>query len=143
MLLQLLARAVEVLNAAGGAETTFFYQAYLLEREHVTDLDYRGIAPGYATEKKTIVYSFDDFVDYISTEDARKCNENNLGLFTEIFDNAGDTPLVETSRKLREAGFRAEYDITRLYPRGKDSRSVTITIQGMRGIATATKKNKY
>ncbi|KAL4982541.1 hypothetical protein BDW68DRAFT_182452 [Aspergillus falconensis] len=141
-LLQLLARAVEALNAAGGAETTFFYQAYLLEREHVTDPDRRGIAPECHIKKEKTVCSFADFVDYISTEDARERNEKNWPLFIEIFDNAGDTPLVETSRKLREAGFRAEYDHGRLYPRGKDP-SVTLAIRGMRGIATATKKNKY
>jgi hypothetical protein len=104
MLLQLLAGIIEALNAASGADTTFFYQAYLLEREHVTDPDYCGIAPECHIKKEKMVCSFADFVDYISTEDARERNAKNLDLFTEIFDNAGDTPLVETSRKLQEAG---------------------------------------
>lgn len=143
MLLQLLARAVEALDAAGGAETTFFYQAYLLEREHVTDPDRRGIAPGCPTQEGKTVCSFADFVKYISTDEARAQNDKDWARFAEIFDNAGDTPLVETSRKLREAGFHADYDQTRLYPKGKDYRSVTVAIRGMRGIATATKKNKY
>jgi hypothetical protein len=43
---QLLAQGVEALDAAGGAELTFFYQAYLLELEHVTDETRRSIAPG-------------------------------------------------------------------------------------------------
>ncbi|KAL4932550.1 uncharacterized protein BDV17DRAFT_288062 [Aspergillus undulatus] len=143
MLSQLLAGTVEALNEAGGAETTFFYQAYLLEREHVTDPDRRAIAPGCPIPEGKTECSFADFVDYISTEEARGRNAENWPRFEEIFDNAGDTPLVETSRNLREAGFRAEYDQARLYPREKDTPSVAVAIRGMRGIATATKKNKY
>ena len=101
------------------------------------------IAPGCHVSMETTKCGFAEFVDYISTDDAKKRNKENQPRFNEIFDSAEDTPLVETSRNLREAGFRAEYDQTRLYPKEKDTPSVAVAIRGMRGIATATKTNKY
>ncbi|KGO66153.1 Protein of unknown function DUF4246 [Penicillium expansum] len=124
MLFQLLAGTVEALNGAAGAETTFFYQAYLLELEHVTDPTRRGIAPGCPILEGKTKCSFAEF-------------------FQEIFNNAGNTPLVDTSRKLREAGFYAHYDQERLYPKEKNTPSVAVAIRGMRGIATATKKKDH
>ncbi|KAL3432652.1 hypothetical protein BDV09DRAFT_197523 [Aspergillus tetrazonus] len=127
MIWLLLARAVEALDEAGGAETTFFYKPICSNAS--------------MSQIQTIVFA--DFVKYISTDDARAKNNENWSQLAEIFNNAGDTPLVETSRKLREAGFHADYEQKNLYPRWKDSRSVTVALRGMRGIATATKKNKY
>ena len=143
ILFQLLAGTVEALNGAAGAETTFFYQAYLLEWEHVTDPDRRGIAPACHIFVGKTKCSFAEFVNYISTEEAQKRNKENWDVFRKIFDKAGDTPLVETSRNLREAGFRAGYDQERLYPKETKTPSVAVAIRGMRGIATATKRNKY
>ncbi|KAJ5903387.1 hypothetical protein N7504_005770 [Penicillium tannophilum] len=147
-MLQLLAGTVEALNGAGGAETTFFYQAYLLESNQITDKtkteEHRGIAPQCSPIREgETVCSFANFVNYISTEAARDQNEKNWHLFKEIFDNAETKPLVETSRKLRELGFKAGYDQTRLLPKEKDAPSVAVAIRRMRGIAVATKKNKY
>ncbi|KAG2413249.1 hypothetical protein HFD88_002438 [Aspergillus terreus] len=143
MLSQLLIGTIEALDAAGGAETTFFYQAYLLERQHVIDPKRRLIAPECPIPEGKTEPSFAEFVDYISTEEAKDANNNNKARFKEIFDKAGDAPLVETSRNLREAGFKADYDQNRLYPKETKNPSVASTIRGMRGIATTTKTNKY
>ncbi|GES56906.1 protein of unknown function DUF4246 [Aspergillus terreus] len=146
MLVQLLVGTVEALNAAAGAETTYFYQAFLLEREHVTDAKRHLIAPGWCPKPKdNAKCSFAEFVKDISTRRANEANEENWPRFKEIFDNAesGNTPLVETSKNLREAGFKVDYDQNRLYPKEVKSPSVSNTIRGMRGIATATKTNKY
>ncbi|KAL4993279.1 hypothetical protein BDV10DRAFT_190138 [Aspergillus recurvatus] len=110
ILFQLLVRTTEALNAAGGAETAFFYQAYLLERQHVTDPKRRLIAPKCPIPAGKTEPSFAEFVEYISSEEARGTNDNNKARFKEISDNAGNTTLVETSRNLREAGFMADYD---------------------------------
>ncbi|KAL6228843.1 hypothetical protein BDW75DRAFT_226137 [Aspergillus navahoensis] len=143
ILFQLLVGTTEALNAAGGAETTFFYQAYLLERQHVTDPKRRLIAPECPIPAGKTEPSFAEFVEYISSEEARGTNDNNKARLKEIFDNAGNTPLVETSRNLREAGFMADYDQERLYPKEAKNPSVATTIRGMRGIAMGTKTNKY
>jgi hypothetical protein len=143
ILFQLLAGTVEALDGAAGAETTFFYQAYLLERAHVTDEKRHLIAPKCPVQEGKTACSFADFVKHISTASAWERNQPKWSLFETIFDIAGDKPLIETSKDLREAGFHAEYDQTRLYPKEKDSRSVSVAIRGMRGIATATKKNQY
>ncbi|KAJ5486765.1 Protein of unknown function DUF4246 [Penicillium desertorum] len=143
ILFQLLAGTVEALNGAAGAETTFLYQAYVLERAHVTDEKCHLIAPKCPVPAGKTACSFANFVKYISTESAREQNEPRWSLFKTIFDNAGDKPLIDTSKDLREAGFHAGYDQARLCPKEKDSPSVSVTIRGMRGIATATKKNQY
>lgn len=143
IIVQLLGAVVEALNAAGGAETTFFYQAYLLERAHIKDPTRRLIAPNCAIYKGQAECSFADFVDYISSEEAREKNEKNWNEIRKIFDEAGNTPLAETSKKLREVGFKAEYDQSRLYPKEVANPSVSLSIRGMRNIATTTKTNAY
>jgi uncharacterized protein YihD (DUF1040 family) len=145
IILQLLAQSVEALNEAGAAELTFYFQAYLLEWEHVTDETRRAIAPGCAAENGGKKCTFAEFVDHVSSNKAKVRNSAKKEVFNAIFDDAekNNTPLVETSRKLREAGFRAEYDQTTLYPKDKEARSSNYAIRKMRGIAAATKKNKY
>jgi hypothetical protein len=143
IIFQLLGTIVEALNAAGGAETTFFYQAYLLERAHVKDPSRRLIAPDCATYKGKAECSFADFVDYISAQKARTQNEKNWDVIRKIFDEAGNTLLAETCKKLREAGFEAQYDQSRLYPKEVLNPSVSLSIRGMRNIAMTTKTNAY
>lgn len=139
LLFQLLSGTVEALHAAAGAETTFFYQAYLLEREHVTNPRRRLIAPACNIETGTTC-TFAQFVRHISSDET---NAENGDRFDEIFERAEAMGLKDLSRSLREAGFRSAWDQTRLYPKEGRNPSVTVTIRGMRGIATATKDNKY
>ncbi|OQD70674.1 hypothetical protein PENANT_c252G03850 [Penicillium antarcticum] len=87
--------------------------------------------------------TYAEFVKYISSDEALLRNDPSWEKFSAIFDAAENTPLVETSQKLREAGFRAEYEQERLYPKDKEAKSVPYAIRKMRGIATGTKKNKF
>ncbi|KAJ5165677.1 Protein of unknown function DUF4246 [Penicillium coprophilum] len=142
-LIQLLPGTVEALSAAGGAETVFFYQAYLLELQHVTNPERRAIARKCPIPEGRVGCSFAEFVKFISSNKARGKNQENWSQLVKIFDDAEDTSLRETSRKLREAHFFAEYDQETFFEKDPEAHSLSVAIRKARAIVTTTKKPKY
>ncbi|OQE35522.1 hypothetical protein PENCOP_c013G03610 [Penicillium coprophilum] len=142
-LFQLLAGIVEALIAAGGAETIFFYQAYLLKLQHVTDPGRRAIARKCPIPEGRTECSFAEFVKLISSDKALERNGKDWPQIAKIYDSAEDTPLLATSKNLREARFFAEYNQQKFFEKDPEAHSLSVAIWKAREIMATTKKSKY
>lgn len=138
LILELLAGPVKALNAAGAAETAFFYHAYRVERLFKKEGSQLRIAPECRDGDKPCGYA--KFVEHISTEKARNANDRDQ--IREILNRFETTDLVDMSRNLREAKFVADYDQTRLLPKLKGN-SLTEAIRQIGNIMNTAPKNQY
>jgi hypothetical protein len=139
LIFELFAGPAKALNAAGAGETAFFYQAYRVEFDYISAGN-RRIAPGCSGGQSPCGYT--KFVEYISSVDAQTQNAANPRI-KEILDQAETTDLIETSRKLREANFVADYNQAALLPTAKGGPSITESMRTITNILQNIKKGQF
>ncbi|KNG87972.1 hypothetical protein ANOM_004567 [Aspergillus nomiae NRRL 13137] len=99
-------------NTAGPAETLFFYNAYLIEFKTVSNPKKRKLAKGCPAAQADAPCTYPEFLEHIL--DVKLKPQVHKPKFQNIINNAGTAGITETSRKLRENGFKCKYDLAAL-----------------------------
>ncbi|OGM43097.1 hypothetical protein ABOM_008233 [Aspergillus bombycis] len=99
-------------NTAGPAETLFFYNAYLIEFKTVSNPKRRKLAKGCPAAQVDAPCTYPEFLEYVL--ETRLKSQVHKTKFQNIINNAGTAGITETSRKLRENGFKCKYDLAHL-----------------------------